>query len=433
MRANSSTEFDAVKGSRIHSQTLITFVLALSYLFALSASAPAQNAPPQATDPDSIQRRITRARGLAAAGNLPAARSELESLRSAPTDESTREITLVLLMGIYFEQSDFTYAENLLNDAFRARSPQNEAATRGYYLLAGQAINGVRAQLDRYRAFGLDVSDQNLPEESARHLDRLRKLIENVVAQGKQLRDERAHSIDAAALLENASSARVLLARNEAERAQWQREVADVRQRLTGVERSASPVALAVEQKPKPAPPAVGVTQAVPEPTPAAAGASSSTSSPAPAPSTTPAPNSTTANANTATNAPAARSAPRTQQGDSQASTPAAGQSQTPATNTAGGAASAATVEVGSLIARASQTVAPSYPAAARGARIGGKVTVYLLVDEKGGVAAVQRSDGPELLRRAAEDAARRWKFRQTVINGQPVRVTGFVSFNFAL
>ena len=97
-----------------------------------------------------------------------------------------------------------------------------------------------------------------------------------------------------------------------------------------------------------------------------------------------------------------------------------------------GGGASAQPVEVGSLISRASQTVAPSYPSAARSARIGGKVTVYLLLDEKGQVAAVQRTEGPEILRRAAEDAARRWRFHPTIINGQPARVTGSVAFNFA-
>jgi protein TonB len=36
------------------------------------------------------------------------------------------------------------------------------------------------------------------------------------------------------------------------------------------------------------------------------------------------------------------------------------------------------------------------------------------------------------MLRRAAEDAARRWRFRPTIINGQPARVTGSVAFNFA-
>ncbi|MFL6231202.1 MAG: TonB family protein, partial [Pyrinomonadaceae bacterium] len=341
----------------------------------------------------------------------PAARSELESLRNAATDESTREITLVLLVGIYFEQSDYIYAEKLLDEAFHARAPQNEAAARGYYLLAGRTIGGVRAQLDRYRLFGLDVSDPALPPESDTHLDRLRKLIEHVVEQGRQLRDENPRDIDAAALLENATSARLLLARNEAERGQWLREVADVRQRLTGVERAAPSTTLAVTQKPAPAQPALGVTQAVPDPPPAAQ------------------------TEGAAQNAGTAPSPQRAQQGAQQgaASTdakPTAGQKSgaAPSATTPG----ASSVEVGSLMAYASQTVAPSYPAAARTARIGGKVTIYLLVNEKGEVAAVQRSEGAELLRRAAEDAARRWKFRPMLINGQPARYTGFVNFNFA-
>jgi protein TonB len=59
-------------------------------------------------------------------------------------------------------------------------------------------------------------------------------------------------------------------------------------------------------------------------------------------------------------------------------------------------------------------------------------VTVYLLVDEKGEVVSVERSEGPVQLRSAAAEAARRWKFNPTVINGEPVRVTGYLNFNFA-
>jgi protein TonB len=404
-----------VKGSRHHPQSLVAVALTLIILLAF---ASAQTVSSQVADPDLVQRRITRARALAAAGNLPAARSELESLRGVQTDESVKEIALVLLMGIYFEQSDYAYAEKLLDDAFSARSQQNEAATRAYYLLAGRAINGVRSQLDRYRAFGLDVSDQTLPEESTRHLDRLRTLVEHIITQGRQVRDESAHSIDAAALLENASSVRVLLARNDVERAQWQREVADVRQKLTGVERAAPSPALVIEQKPKPAPPALGVTQAVPEATPA----TPASVPPAPA-----------ANARTNATAAGQSAQQRAQRDGAHTNAPATTkQSPSPGANATNAAAPATPVEVGSLIGRAAQTVAPAYPAAARTARIGGKVTIYLLIDEKGEVAAVQRTEGPDMLRRAAEDAARRWRFRQTVVNGQPARVTGFVTFNFA-
>lgn len=389
-----------MKGSRNHLRSFVAAALTLSYiLLALCATARAQSAPPQDTDADAVQRRIVRARALAAAGNLPAARSELESLRGAATEESVREVALVLLMGIYFEQSDYTYAEKLLDDSFGARAQRNESATRAYFLLAGQAINGVRTQLDRYRAFGLEVSDRSLPPEAVSHLDRLRKLIEHVVGQGRQLREESARSIDAAALLENASSARVLLARDETDRALWQNMVADVRQKLTGVERRAPGVAASAQPQAT-----VGVTQAVPEPTPAVVVAAAS-----PTPTPAASPNATGANG------------AQSQQG---------ARVNPPAANAVAG--SAQPVEVGSLISRASQTVAPSYPAAARSARIGGKVTVYLLLDEKGEVAAVQRTEGPEMLRRAAEDAARRWRFRQTIINGQPARVTGSIIFNFA-
>jgi TonB family protein len=287
----------------------------------------------------------------------------------------------------------------LLNEAFRARSAGNEAATRGYYLLAGQVLGGVRSQLDRYREFGLDTADAALPDEATSHLDRLRRLVEHVVAHGRALRDENARNIDAAALLENASSARVLLARSEGERAQWQREVADVRQRLAGS--NARTQAALAGNAGGAAPPAA--TRAVPRPTPAAPAAAVPTPSP-------------------------------TAQPAGSAASPGAPNSAGNSAG-AGGAAAAAAVpaEVGSLIARASQTVAPTYPTTARAARVAGRVTVFLLIDEKGAVEAVRRTEGPELLRRAAEDAARRWKFRQTIVDGKPVRVSGFISFNFAL
>lgn len=387
-----------MKGRRTNPPTALRLILpGLLVVCALAPVAAAQQ-PPAAADAETLQRRVVRARALAAAGNLPSARSELEALRAAAAaDESLREITLVLLMGIYFEQSDYNYAENLLNDAYRARSPQNEAATRAYYLLAGQALNGVRSQLDRYREFGLEVADATLPDEATTHLERLRKLVENVVAQGRQLHGENAKNIDAAALLENASSTRVLLARNDPEREQWQREVAQVRQRLAG---SSARIAAATQPATS-APPAA--VQAVPPPTP------------------TPTPAAGQSNPQQAARAGA------TPQPSPQSSTARPAGASQPA------AATAEPVEVGSLVGRAAQTVAPTYPQTARAARVSGRVTVFLLVDERGNVEAIRRTEGPELLKRAAEDAARRWKFRPSVIDGRPARVTGSIQFNFTL
>jgi TonB family protein len=404
-------ELSKVKGSRLirSKPSFVKVSFSLLLILAFVSSAAAQS--PSDLDDDGIQRRITRARALAAAGNLPAARSELEALqRTAGVDPSVREITLVLLAGIYIDQADYTYAENLLNAAFGARVTGGESAARAYFVLAGQVLGGVRARLERYRVFGLNVADGELPTEASGDLDRLRTLIEKVFAQGRQLRDENARNMDATALLEEAAGVRVRLARKEDERAQWQRELTDARQRLIGTTARA-----ATNGTSAPAPTARPQTNSVPasssqpvnnnntaaaQPTPIPANAAPTTSAPT-----------------TSTRAPANSSAA------SSAATPSGGDAT----------ATGKPLEVGSLVPRAAQTFAPTYPATARSARITGKVTVFLMVDERGTVAAVERTDGPELLRRAAEDAARRWKFRPTIINGQPVRVSGFINFNFTL
>jgi len=412
-----------VKGNLlIHSKSIfvkVSFSLLLILAFVTSLSA---QTPPSDLNADGIQRRVTRARALAAAGNLPAARSELEALqRTAGVDPSVREITLVLLAGIYIDQADYSYAENLLNAAFGARATGGESAARAYFVLAGQILGGVRARLERYRVFGLNVADDELPSEASGDLDRLRTLIERVFAQGRQLRDENARNMDATALLEEAAGVRVRLARKDDERAQWQREVTDARQRLIGADRRVATNGASASN-------ARTQTSSIP------ANASQPTSlQPAPTPTNSASANSTNAPAAGGNGTTASSNRPG---GGSTTATPsssAPANSQAPQSSTAAMPADGKPLEVGSLLPKAAQTVQPSYPATARSARISGRVTVFLMVDEKGTVAAVERTDGPEMLRRAAEDAARRWRFRPTVVNGQPVRVSGFINFNFAL
>ena len=60
-------------------------------------------------------------------------------------------------------------------------------------------------------------------------------------------------------------------------------------------------------------------------------------------------------------------------------------------------------------------------------------MTVFLIVGEKGEVESVVRAEGPPQLQQAAIEAARRWKFNPTAIDGQPVKVTGYLVFNFTL
>ena len=88
---------------------------------------------------------------------------------------------------------------------------------------------------------------------------------------------------------------------------------------------------------------------------------------------------------------------------------------------------------MGTLLPYATKQQAPVYPAAAKSMRTTGMVTVNVLIDEQGNVAEIQNVTGPGLLQSAAKDAIRRWHFKPFVRDGQPVKATGFVSFNFAL
>ena len=93
----------------------------------------------------------------------------------------------------------------------------------------------------------------------------------------------------------------------------------------------------------------------------------------------------------------------------------------------------ASPLEVGSLIAYATRQAPPIYPTAAKTMRTSGIVRVDVTVNEAGDVAEVQKTSGPALLQGAAKDAIKKWKFKPFVRDGQPVKATGFVSFNFNL
>jgi protein TonB len=90
-------------------------------------------------------------------------------------------------------------------------------------------------------------------------------------------------------------------------------------------------------------------------------------------------------------------------------------------------------LNTGSLNSRASKRVVPTYPAIAKTSRTEGLVRVYITIDETGKVVEVTSSEGPLTLRKSAEDAARQWRFPPTAIDGKPVRVSGYIEFNFAL
>jgi protein TonB len=76
---------------------------------------------------------------------------------------------------------------------------------------------------------------------------------------------------------------------------------------------------------------------------------------------------------------------------------------------------------------------APAYPLIARQVRAQGTVTVEILIDEQGRVISAQATSGHPLLRAAAQGSAYQARFSPTSISGQPVKVSGVITYNFVL
>ena len=86
----------------------------------------------------------------------------------------------------------------------------------------------------------------------------------------------------------------------------------------------------------------------------------------------------------------------------------------------------------GVLNGKAVNLPAPEYPAIARSAHASGSVTVAITVDEEGNVVAAKAVSGHPLLQAAAVSAAREAKFTPTRLEGEPVKVSGVIIYNFA-
>ncbi len=89
------------------------------------------------------------------------------------------------------------------------------------------------------------------------------------------------------------------------------------------------------------------------------------------------------------------------------------------------------TISGGVVNGKARNLVVPAYPAAARAVNAEGAVNVQVVIDEIGSVTSASAVSGHPLLRSAAEQAAWASKFSPTMLQGQPVRVTGIIIYNF--
>ncbi|HEX8559147.1 MAG TPA: energy transducer TonB [Pyrinomonadaceae bacterium] len=91
------------------------------------------------------------------------------------------------------------------------------------------------------------------------------------------------------------------------------------------------------------------------------------------------------------------------------------------------------TVSGGVLNGKAISKPQPAYPPIAKAARASGTVTVQILVDESGRVVSASAVSGHPLLQQAAVAAARQARFSPTLLSGQPVKVSGVITYNFVL
>jgi TonB family protein len=77
------------------------------------------------------------------------------------------------------------------------------------------------------------------------------------------------------------------------------------------------------------------------------------------------------------------------------------------------------------------QRVAPVYPLAARSLGVKGTVSLVATISVTGEVSAVRVVSGDQVLRQAAVDAVKRWRYRPATLNGAPTESTAEVTLNF--
>lgn len=92
-----------------------------------------------------------------------------------------------------------------------------------------------------------------------------------------------------------------------------------------------------------------------------------------------------------------------------------------------------AVISGGVLNGKAISKPEPEYPPIAKAARAQGTVTVQVVIDEDGDVISAHAVSGHPLLQQAALAAARQAKLSPTFLLGQPVKVSGILTYNFVL
>jgi protein TonB len=77
--------------------------------------------------------------------------------------------------------------------------------------------------------------------------------------------------------------------------------------------------------------------------------------------------------------------------------------------------------------------VIPTYPAIARATHMSGAVVLQATISRTGTIENLRVTSGPAMLRQAALDAVKQWRYRPYMLNGQPVEVETAVEVDFKL
>lgn len=448
-----------------------TYTTAFLLIITFAFTAIAQDTTPAVmSSADVMRERVAKARAYIVVKNYNAAIYELNNIKRESSDPTVHGVVNVLLMNSFLEQGDYKNAQDFLNELSKDLKANKPNAAANYFAVASQVVKGAKTQYERYRALGFNVSDRNLPTPATNDVEKMREILETVITQSKDLGKDAKNMDNTMALLEGATSARGSFAKDDYDANRWKMEVADAREQLTN---SRSTVINAVTMPQTPGMENTVASNTNPPTIPQNAEQSSiflpvSKETPNVEKKTTPNPVNKPSNETVAKTETVLKPVETPKQEvkkeetkqpeqntNNTASTEtrrnrvvigSAPKTETPKTEEENKSSEAETVAkteetpkddsplpVGSLIGYATKKQNPVYPTVARSMRMTGVVKVEVVIDEEGKVSEVQNTDGPTLLQGAAQDAVKKWKFKPFTRDGEPVKATGFISFNFAL
>jgi hypothetical protein len=212
---------------------------------------------------EAMRQKMARARAFIATKNYNAAVYELDGIRRDTKDESVQSVALTMLMNVYLEQGDYRRAQDLLIETYNGQKTTKKVS-QTYYSVASQVVRGSKAQVERYKSFGLSIKDQSLPTEATADIEKMRETLEMIVKQSEELSDAKKQPNDSISLLEEASNARGVMARDDFDASRWKNKIVDVRERMATSR--ATVVNVVEDAKPKIETMAVVVTTPTPVP-----------------------------------------------------------------------------------------------------------------------------------------------------------------------